>query len=104
MSRSTSEGIATVEAGERGDSVANTALGLSLAAVITWVAGAAADELYVLMAVLAAAGLAVGVRARKALGREAQGSGRALAAIVVGGVLIALFVAFLVAAIATGDI
>jgi hypothetical protein len=38
------------------------------------------------------------------MGSEAPGSGRALAAIIVGGVLTALFLAFLSAAIATGEI
>ena len=83
---------------------ANLALGLSLAAVITWLAASAADELYMVMAVLAVAGMTLGIRARRSAGPQAPRSGRALAAIILGGALSTLFVAFLIAAIATGDI
>lgn len=103
MTHSTSEDVVRNSTGEARPS-ANMALWLSLSAVVTWLAATAADELYMVMAVLAVAGVAVGVRARRALGPAAAGSGRALAAIVVGGVLVALFLGFLVAAIATGDI
>jgi hypothetical protein len=104
MSESTPDAISPTGAGEVGTASANVALGLSLAAVVSWVAAAAADELYVLMAVLAVAGLVQGVRVRSTVGSDAPGGGRALAAIIVGGVLTALFLAFLIAAIATGDI
>jgi hypothetical protein len=88
-----------------GDSAhANVALGLSLAAVVTWLAGTAADELYMVMAVLAVAGIVLGVRAGRSAGPEAPRGGRALAAIILGGVLSALFLAFLIASIATGDL
>ena len=55
------------------------ALGLSLAAVIAWLAGTAADELYLVMAVLAGAAIVVGVRARRPAGPGARRSRRALA-------------------------
>jgi hypothetical protein len=66
--------------------------------------GIAADELYLLMAILAVAGLVLGVRPHRSGQPEASRSGRALAAIILGGVLSALFLAFLVAAVATGDV
>ena len=104
MSPSTPEAISRGVAGEGDDAHANLALGLSLAAVIAWVAGTAADELYMVMAVLAVAGMVLGIRVRRAAGAEAPRSSRALAAIILGGVLSALFLAFLIAAIATGDL
>ena len=50
---------------EGGSVPANMALGLSLAAVITWVAGTAADELFMVRAALAVAGMVLGVRVRR---------------------------------------
>jgi hypothetical protein len=93
-----------VAACEGGSVPANAALGLSLAAVITWVAGTAANELFMVMAALAVAGMVLGVRVRRSAGPEAPRSGRALAAIILGGVLTAVFLAFLIASIAIGDI
>lgn len=105
MSQSTSGGATRSGAGERvvGPS-ANAALALSMSAVVIWLAAMAADELYMLMAVLAVAGLAQGVRVRRAHGPHAPGNGRALAAIITGGVLVTLFLAFLGVAFVTGDI
>jgi hypothetical protein len=77
---------------------------LSLAAVITWLAGTAAEELYMVMALLAVAGMVLGVRARRSAAPEAPRSGRALAAIILGGALSTLLLAFLIAAVAAGDI
>ena len=104
MSQSTSGGATRGGAGERAGPSANAALALSTLAVVTWLAALAADELYLLMAVLAVAGLAQGVRVRRAHGPHAPGDGRALAAIITGGVLVTLFLAFLGVAVATGDI
>ena len=104
MSQSTSNAVAHAPAGRGGVASATAALGLSLTAVAAWIAGLAADELYLVMAVAAAAGLVLGVRARRALGPDAPGAGRAIAAIVVSGVLLALFLAFLGVALATGDL
>lgn len=104
MSRSTSGAVARRGAGDRAGLQANAALALSMFAVVIWLAALAADELYLIMAVLAAASLALGVRVLRSHGPHAPGSGRALAAIIIGGVLVALFLAFLGVAVATGDI
>ncbi len=104
MSTSTPQAMSHGGARETDTAPANLALGLSLAAVITWVAGTVADELYMVMAVLAVAGIVTGVRARRSAEPEAARSRRALIAIILGGILSALFVAFLIAAIATGDL
>jgi hypothetical protein len=104
MSQSTAKAVADAPAAGAGATSATAALGVSLAAVVAWIAGWAADELYLVMAAVAAIGVVLGIRARRALGPQAPGSGRALAAIVVGGVLLALFLAFLAVAIATGDL
>jgi hypothetical protein len=48
--------------------------------------------------------MVLGAQARRSTGLEAPRSGHALAAIILGGVLSALFLAFLIAAIATGDL
>jgi hypothetical protein len=103
MSQSTSDAVADPRVGRGSVSSATVALGLSLVAAAAWIAAFAADELYLAMAVFSVGGLVLGLRARRALGREAPGRGRALAAIIVSGTLIALFLAFLGLAIATGD-
>jgi hypothetical protein len=103
MSQSTSKAMAHAPVG-RGVASATAALGLSLVAAAAWIAALAADELYLVMAVFSVGGLALGLRSYRALGRGAPGGGRALAAIVVSGALIALFLGFLAVAIATGDL
>jgi hypothetical protein len=82
MNRSTPKAISHRKVREGDSARVNMALGLSLAAVVTWLAGTAADELYMVMAVLAAAGIVLGVGARRSAGPEAPRSGRALAAII----------------------
>jgi hypothetical protein len=104
MSQSTPKAVASAPAARGAAPAATAALAVSLAAVVAWIAGAAADELYLVMAGIAVVGLVLGIRARRALGPKAPGGGRALAAIVICGALLALFLAFLGVAIATGDL
>ena len=78
---------------------ANLALGLGLAAIVTWIiaiiaSGDSGDEngwLWVVMAVLALAALVTGLRANP--GRP---QGRALVGTVIGGLLVLLFVGFVI--------
>jgi hypothetical protein len=76
---------------------ANLALGASLLAFAIWVvAGAVSEDLYTLMPIPALAGAVLGLRAR----RDGSGARRALAAIVIGGLLTAAWLAFFVAFLA----
>jgi hypothetical protein len=76
---------------------ANLALGASLLAFALWVvAGAVNEDLYTLLPIPAAAGVVLGLRAR----RDGGGARRALAAIVVGGVLATAWLVFFVAFLA----
>jgi FtsH-binding integral membrane protein len=74
---------------------ANLALGLGLAALAAWVAGAATDSegpIWIVMAVFALAALVVGMSAQ-----EGRPTGRALAATIIGALGVTVFLAFLVA-------
>ena len=70
---------------------ANVALAFSVAALVVWIAAFAAEFLYVVMVVLAAIGLVLGLRA--GVGED----GRAIAAVIIGAVLVALFLGFVTA-------
>ena len=78
---------------------ANLALGLGLAAIVTWIiaviaSGDSGDEngwLWVVMAVLGLAALITGLRASPGRPR-----GRALVGAVIGGLLVLLFLAFVI--------
>jgi len=80
-------------------SQANLALGLGLAAIVTWIiaviaSGESGDEngwLWVVMAVFALAALVTGLRANPGRPR-----GRALIGAVIGGLLVLLFLGFVI--------
>jgi len=79
---------------------ANLALGLAITGVVVWIALIATDHdgpLWLLQPVLGAAAAITGWRA----GGGGAPRGRALVAVVVGGLLFAMFAAFIIAEIAS---
>ncbi|HVF20762.1 MAG TPA: hypothetical protein VNA14_11020 [Mycobacteriales bacterium] len=82
----------------RPQGTATLALGLSLVAVVIWLAASAADVLYAVFPVPALAAVVLSWKASAG----ARPRGRALAAMTIGGLLVLAFVGFFVAFLITG--
>jgi hypothetical protein len=86
----------TADGGKATGARANLAAGASLLAVSVWVLGAVNEDLYTLLPIPAVAAVVLGLRAR----RDGSAVRRATVAAIVGGLLGALWLGFLVAYLA----